>query len=178
MHQGVDKVDKDANNSAKDALNWVEDLVKDVPKRIKMDIPETESQYTANNAINHHNEGVMDTLEDAKIAAIRSFTINENERAKRQRPLLIAILVITAIQCVFFNVLMGGVAFFILKMEEPEVLYQLFEILKWYIGATVVEFIGIIAFIVRATFSNDHMKVLYLILQGEEKTKKQSSKKD
>lgn len=152
-------------------------LVNDVPSEFKLNIPEEPSEDIADTTISNHNKEVLNNLNDAKIAAINSYTEQEKERAKRQKPLLNAVLWITVIQCAFFNGIIGFTAFAIFKMNSSDIISHLLELLKWYIAATVAELIGMIAFVVRGTFSNNHIKTLKLFLAEAGENDKEENQK-
>lgn len=117
---------------------------------------------------NHEAEGI---LKDAKLAVIRSYLKNEEERTRRQRPLLFIIAGLTFFQLSIFNVIIGAVVYFSFRNAEPSVLAALFGVLKYYIGATVTELIGMIAVITTGTYSLNHIKTMELLLKDKKSDK-------
>ena len=51
---------------------------------------------------------------------------------------------------------------------------NLFSIVKYYIGATVVELMGMIAFIAKGTFSSDHIKVMKFLFTEKEESEQET----
>lgn len=110
----------------------------------------------------------------AKKAAIDAFTRAEWERVSHQKGLIVAIVGLTAVQLVFFNVIIACVLHSSFKQGERETIDNLFLILKYYVGATVAELIGMVAFIARGTFSSDHIKVMKFLFAEKEKSEREN----
>ena len=113
----------------------------------------------------------------ASAAIIKAYTDHEIARVKRQKWLLLVIVLLTAGQLIFFNYLIYFTitkSFQTAQLEaiNTDVIDNLFTILKYYIGATIVELIGMIWFITKGTFSSDHVKTMQSVLAG--KTSKQN----
>ena len=112
---------------------------------------------------------IEESNEKAKSAIIKSYAKNETERVKRQKYLLWAVVALTAIQMVFFNGVIAGVVYLSFKSGEQETINNIFDILKYYIGATVVELIGMIVYITSGTFSSSHVDTMKMLIQGSKK---------
>ena len=57
-----------------------------------------------------------------------------------------------------------------------DVVHNLFTILKYYIGATIVELIGMVWFITKGTFSSDHVKTMQSVLKGKSSIQNEKAK--
>lgn len=134
-----------------------------VPDNLQLAVQNTPSQEEAKTLIDDANSKAVDILNDAKLAIIKSYAKNEKERAERQKPLLWIVVFLTALQLIAFNVIIAMIACAAFKTKNSEIILQLFEILKYYIGATVVELIGMVWFITRDTFSSNHSKMMKLM---------------
>ena len=155
------KIIDDANTKAFDLLK--SKLPKIVPDNLQLAVQNTPSQDEVKTIIDDANAKAVDILNDAKLAIIKSYAKNEKERAERQKPLLWIVVGLTALQLIAFNVIIAMIACAAFKTENSEIILQLFEILKYYIGATVVELIGMVWFITRDTFSSNHIKMMKLM---------------
>lgn len=151
-------------------------LSDEVPNDIESSIPESPTEDEVDSLIEKYNDKMVDVLKDAKLAAIWSFVKNESERTKRQKPLLFIVAGFTAIQLVAFNLIIGLTAWLVFKNGDTNVIIHLIELLKYYIGATVVELITMLAYITTGTFSTNHVKTMDKLLENisEEKTKRKN----
>lgn len=138
-----------------------------VPSDLKLEVQRTPSQEEVKTIIEDANARAAVILDNAKIAIIKSYTTNERERSNRQKPLLWLVVGLTGLQLIAFNVIIGVMIHKIFTTGKPEVILPFFEILKYYIGATVVELIGMILFITRDTFSSNHFKMMQMMLKDE-----------
>ena len=153
----------DSNPSFDELKNKLSDAV---PTKLESTVPNTPSEDEVESLIVRYNDKSVEILKDAKLAAIWSFVKNESERTKRQKPLLYIVAIFTAIQLIAFNVIIAAVAWFSFQNSETDVITQLFDILKYYIGATVVELISMLAYITSGTFSTNHVKTMELLLKN------------
>lgn len=127
-----------------------------VPDDITVDFP---------NQVDHTKDIINESNAQEREAVITTYIINETERVKRQRPLLFAVLVITFIQLLVFNAIVAAVVYLSFISDQQETINNLFEILKYYIGATVAELIGMVLFIVTGTFSSSHVETMKILLR-------------
>lgn len=171
------KIIDDANTKALEAFNLLKSkLPAIVPDNLQLSVQDTPSQDDVKTIIDDANAKAIDILNDAKLAIIKSYAKNENERAERQKPLLWIVVGLTALQLIAFNLIIAMIACAAFKTKNSEIILQLFEILKYYIGATVVELIGMVWFITRDTFSSNHIKMMKLMFS--DKSDGEAEKKD
>lgn len=121
------------------------------------------------NHVNNTKSIIEESNEKAKSAIIKSYAENETERVKRQKYLLWAVVALTAVQMVFFNLVIAGVVYLSFKSGAQDTINSMFDILKYYIGATVVELIGMIVYITSGTFSSSHVDTMKMLIQGSKK---------
>ena len=158
-----------------------EELYGKVPPKTGVEPPPNDpsknnSDETVNSKIAEANAKARNFLDDAKYAIISAYTDNEKNRADRQKPLLNVVCWFTGLQLFVFNLVIAGAIVFIFffKSKNQCLASQVFDILKYYIGATVVELIGMLIFITKGTFSDNHAKIMKDLLKSDtsEKDKK------
>lgn len=153
---------------------------------LKNSVPTTPTVVLPSNApvaifktIEKDNQNTLSVLNNAHTAVIDAYSQAERERASRQKPLLDHIIKLTYIQIIVFNIIIaviGILSFISFFCGHESALTSFFEVFKYYIGVTVVEFIAMIWFITKGTFSSDHTKSMEMILKGE--LKNSTSSKD
>ena len=141
-------------------INFANILLSQVPTDVTVDFSNQPVPVEA--IINKDND-------KAKTAIVSAYTDNETERVKRQKWLLWAVVILTGIQLVFFNLIICYVVRQSFQTEILDIINNMFDILKYYIGATVVELIGMIVFVVSSTFSTSHFEAMKLLYHTEGK---------
>lgn len=134
----------------------------------RLDIPDTPTSLSDQQII-EANLRAGEIINSAKIAVINSYISHEGTRIENRKPILRIVAWLTLLQIVTFNALMGIIIFLSFKNTNIEIQLKLFDILKYYIGATVVELIGMLTFITTATFSSNHFKTMKLIFEENKK---------
>lgn len=95
-----------------------------------------------------------------------------------QRWLVIAIVALLAVQIIFFNVIVSITLATSFNHAEQETINGLFSLLRYYISATAVELVGMVAFIAKATFSTEYVKPMRDLIARLPSNKKNSPKSD
>ena len=139
-----------------------------VPRKKENTVPDNPLPAQVKKEISEYNYQMANVSNDATVAAIWSFVKNEEERTERQKPLLNNLVKLTIFQLVAFNVIIAGVAWLSFKCSETTIVLQYFEILKYYIGATVAELLAMIWFVTKGTFSSEHIKMLSQLLDPKD----------
>lgn len=147
-----------SGNASSSVETKLVELVPDVKGTI---IPQKRALNGNASVVNENSRAVMDEFLDA-------FNKAEAARTNREQPVLKALIVLTVIQIVAFNVIIGGAGIYVFRLNSLEGISLYFDILKYYIGATVVELIGMFAFIVKSTFSSSHSKMMEILLNKDE----------
>lgn len=145
-------------------------LTAKVPSKMENTVPDNPLPAQIKQKISQYNYKMADVSNDAKVAAIWSFVKNEEERTERQKPLLNNLVKLTVFQLVAFNVIIAGVAWLSFRCSDTTIVPQFFEILKYYIGATVAELLAMIWFVTKGTFSSEHIKMLGQLLEHKDST--------
>lgn len=133
--------------------------------------PKENNPIPTEDIIYSSNQNADCMFNNAKSAIVQSFVKHEEVRMKRQMPLFMIIGVLATIQLIVFNVILTYIAIASFENGQKETLSYMFEMLKYYIGATVVELIAMLAYITSVTFSRDHMKIMKSIFENDKRTK-------
>lgn len=139
-------------------------LFENFPNRQEYNIPDEQSVNKVSQLIESYNSKAEQTLEAARLAVIRSYVDNEKQRVIRQKPLLIVITILASVQLVAFNVMIFVILDFSFNTGNLEIINQMLNLFKYYIGATIVELIGLLVVITKGTFSSNHVKIMRLLL--------------
>ena len=89
---------------------------------------------------------------------------NEKQKRKFRKQIINIIRVFTWIQLIFFNGVVGFIIFATtvdvgwLKITELATIQNMLDFLKFYVGATLVELIGLFGIIIRFVFSDNVLR--------------------
>lgn len=149
---------------------------------LKNQVPDSVTFGLASPSSPKSKDEIVDKDNDrASAAIIKTYTEHEIARVKRQKWLLLVIVLLTAGQLIFFNYIIYLTitkSFQTAQLEaiNVDVIDNLFTILKYYIGATIVELIGMVWFITKGTFSSDHVKTMQSVLKGKTSMQNEETK--
>ena len=133
---------------------------------VEIDMPE-DSVESSEDKIEVANEDTLDLLRKSVTERIiDAYTKAETERSARQVPLFLCISWLTIGQLIAFNLIIAATGVFSFLNSNIEVIFSFFEICKYYIGAVIVELIGMLAFIMKGTFSSKHIDMMKLVVEG------------
>ena len=121
------------NNELDDLYNL---LFSKIPDELKVQVKETEDNA---DKINEYNNKILQAYIDS-----------ENQHLEQQKPVAIIIAVVLGIQLVLFNILIYIVT---LKNLDIQTRTLLLDFLKYYIGAVIVEMLGMCLIIVRGIYT-------------------------
>lgn len=141
----------------------LEPLIGQIPQDTYIDIPAT-ATATSEEIVSDANSKLEDSL-------LKIFKKSEEIRLEQQKPLLIAIIVLVAIQLIAFNVIIWLLVSNILEQKEPQLITALLDFLKYYIGAVIVELIGLVVLVAQTTFSMHPTKMLERVIQNKKQGK-------
>ena len=154
------------NTTCEDELS--KKLQQFVPQNVTLDFDECPTYDATQSKIATENDKFQ-------LAVIGAYTDNEKARVRRQRWLFFVLVIFTGAQLWFFNKVINTTVSssfeIILQYEQFDLLTNLFDILKFYIGATVVELIGMIATVTAGTFSSSHVKTMNMLLKNSKDKK-------
>ena len=128
-------------------------LIQQVPSSLENTVPDAPTEDETQEIIKDYNAD-----QEAKRALIGTYQESEKARIDRQPHLLKWVVCLTSFQLVVFNVVIACTGWFTFQNGNVTIAELYFDILKYYIGATVVELIGMIWFVTKGTFSSDHIK--------------------
>ena len=146
--------------SGKNPNNVDSKLIALVPGANSTVVPQKRGTNGNSSIVGENSRAVANEVLDA-------FTKTENARERREKPLLITLIVLMTIQVVAFNIIIAGAGIYIFSLKDTSVLQLFFDVLKYYIGATVVELIGIFAFVIKGTFISGHSKLVEMLMDKE-----------
>lgn len=101
----------------------------------------------------------VDSEKEIQAANLKIITDEENQKLELRDKLVVTIKCIIWIQLLFFNLVVFTIvlsvtsSFSVFKNIDTELSIQLFEFLKYYISATIVELLGMLGFILHFVFS-------------------------
>lgn len=120
-------------------------LSSQIPKVVKSDLPE--QKETSEQQINKMNMAAQTSL-------LEILSQNEQERLKQQNPLRTWLLILVSGQMVAFNVIMGYMVYRVCSNLTSEIIADILDFFKYFIGAVLVELIGMVWFITKSTFTS------------------------
>lgn len=103
-------------------------------------------QKTGDEKVREINNNTIDTF-------LKLVSDSEEKRLNRQKPLQNCILIFVGMQLLFFNGIMVALVVRLFSTSNVEVIKSTLDFLKYYVGAVLVEMIGMIVFITRSTFT-------------------------
>lgn len=128
------------------------------PYRVKTKLPVIKD--SPEDKVNKANQEAQDKLIDAYAQVI-------NQQLILQRPLSAWIIVLFGLQLLILN---GIIVFLIvICMKNDATLPILLDFLKYYIGAVVVELLGLVAIIIKSTFSSSLPKIIEKVISSNKK---------
>ena len=165
------------NNSLSSDVKSEYDECKDSIKNLIPDEPNiniVQENTDPDTIIEAANKKAEEPLKDAKIKLIYLYIECEENRVKQQAPLIKAIAKMTKTLIWLFNVIIFLVSIsaiaFCFIFEEKGMIDTLLTFLKYYIGAVVVELLGMILYIVKSIFSNSsHTALIDSIIKSDTK---------
>ena len=128
-----------------------EKLKQKVPKSVESDLPK--QRHDSSKAIQEINENATSTLMEVLHSS-------EEARIKQQKPLQISLLVFVGIQLLFFNGIIGFLVVHSCQLDNQSITANVLEFLKYYVGAVLVELIGMIMFITKSKFTSPAQDII------------------
>lgn len=138
-------------------------ITQSVPTVVKVRIPK-DHEYDKEQLIDRANAKAAEVMNNARLAIVNSYVQGERNKLERQKPLLYIVACFTGLQLLVFNVVVAGAVWLAFEKGDASIVKSMINVLKYYIGATVVELIGMLTFITSATFSTKHIKTMELLL--------------
>lgn len=123
-------------------------LQSQIPESLNIDLPSREAFSSTG------EDSIQEANNKAQTAILKLLKDNEEERRKRRKPVLIFVSVLVVLQLVAFNVIIGSLVLGWWGTENIEIAIELMDFLKYYIGAVLVELLGMLAVIITDTFKS------------------------
>ena len=96
----------------------------------------------------------------AWLAATSAYATAEAERIKRQKPVLITLVITMLVQLIITDLFIGYSVWRIFQVEDTSFISSVLDILKFHITSTIVELIAIFYFIVKGTFNDSNSSIM------------------
>ena len=119
--------------SGKNPNNVDSKLIALVPGANSTVVPQKRGTNGNSSIVGENSRAVANEVLDA-------FTKTENARERREKPLLITLIVLMTIQVVAFNIIIAGAGIYIFSLKDTSVLqlfFDVFEVLYWSNGGRV-----------------------------------------
>ena len=150
--------DQATSPSATVSAEVLELFKESIPDKVKTKLPVAKA--SSEDKVTRANEESQDKL-------IAAYTQVVKQQLKLQRPLSAWIIALFGIQPLILN---GIIVFLIVVCMKSETLMPLlFEFLRYYIGAVVVELLGLVAIIIKSTFSSSLPKIVEKMFSSNRK---------
>lgn len=141
-----------------------------VPQNPDVNIHQNRVPYQA--TIDNVNAQAQMAMLDSRAKLVNLFIDCEKERLEQQKPLLNSVIALTKTLIWLFNIIIGLITLAVIVISiiqsNTSVLPDLFDFLKYYIGAVLVELVGMLLFIVQSVFSSKYNKIVDSILTSNE----------
>lgn len=133
-------------------------LVSQVPSAPESNIPNQKNE--SDRIIKQANDKAI----NAQSSIIGLITESERSRLEKQKPVLSWVIAFVGSQLFVFNALIAfTIIFSAIKNPNNENFLIIFEFLKYYIGAVLLELIGMIVFITKSTFTSSTKEMLNIV---------------
>lgn len=150
--------------------NLFHGILKEATKSLENQVPNVQESKLPNEK--NKAENIIKQANDRTQESILGFIAkSEDARLKRQNPVLYIVLLLVLLQLVVFNGLIIFVIYTALKNQTYGDLSLILEFLKYYIGAVLVEMIGMIVFITKSTFTSSTKEMLNVVKSWSKKGK-------
>lgn len=173
MEQSNSEININAEQISAELNNSLDGLSSEIPVQPQIALYQRKVEYQ--NEIDGVNAKAEAAMIDSRAKLINLYIDCEKERLEQQKPLLEAIIRINSTLVWLFNIIIALITAAVIVLcflrSDINVLGDLLNFLKYYVGAVVVELIGMLFFIVRGIFSSNYNKVIESVLKPESKKK-------
>lgn len=149
----------------------LDNLSSDIPKQ--PDINFLQKKVAYQDEIDGVNARVEAAMIDSRAKLVNLYIDCEKERLEQQKPLLESVIKVNKTLIWLFNIVISIITISVIVLcfvqSDTSILEGLFDFLKYYVGAVVVELIGMLFFIVRGVFSSNYNKIMENVLKPESK---------
>lgn len=150
-------------------------ILEEATKSLENQVPPVQESKLPNEK--NKAENIIKQANDRTQESILGFIAkSEDARLKRQNPVLYIVLFLVLLQLVVFNGLIIFVIYTALKNQTYGDLSLILEFLKYYIGAVLVEMIGMIVFITKSTFTSSTKEMLNVVKSWSKREKQKKNR--
>lgn len=164
-----------SNDTLPDSLQPVtSDLLSEIERGMKGEVPQLPSvdvpqkNVPAEKIISDANQKAKEPILDARIKLTNLYIECEQKRLEQQKPLLVSIVGLTKTLIWLFNGVIGFITVAVIILcfvkSDVSILERLFDFLKYYVGAVLVELTGMLLFVAKSVFSSNYRKILDNVL--------------
>ncbi len=149
---GTKNIEEEKNTSADELfLESLYDLLRsEIPDDLEVDVEEPKS---ALEKVNEHNKDIINTYLQGEI-----------QHLQQQKAVAIIVSCIVGIQLIAFNVL---IYFVVLDNFDFQTRTLLLEFMKYYVGAVILEMLGMCLIIIRSIYTMSIGKMAEHIIKGK-----------
>jgi hypothetical protein len=160
------------NLTPPDGTTSVEYVLDSYKAEMKNDVPEVpnvkipQSETPPEGIITDANTTALDPLVVAQGKIVDQYIKFEETRLTLQKPLQTNVIELTKLLIWLFNIVIGAITFavlifcFVQAAYSTQILDMYFEFLRYYIGAVLLELLGLLAFIIKSVFASNYSKVI------------------
>ena len=174
MEENKPVTDTDLEQILAEAAASLADLSSTIPQQPDLNFHQKRVDYQEE--IDDVNTRVEAEMVETRAKLVNHYIECEKGRLEQQRPLLMSVIKINTTLIWLFNIVIGIITISAIVLcfvqSDTSILDGLFDFLKYYVGAVVVELIGMLFFIVRGVFSFDYKKIMESVLNTETKKNK------
>lgn len=174
MEENTPVTDTDLEQILAEAATSLADLSSNIPQQ--PDVNFLQKRVAYQEEIDGVNARVEAGMIETRAKLVNHYINCEKGRLEQQRPLLESVLNINKTLIWLFNIVISIITVSVIVLcfvkSDTSILGGLFDFLKYYVGAVVVELIGMLFFIVRGVFSFDYKKIMESVLNTETKKNK------
>lgn len=149
----------------------LDNLSDEIPQQPNINIPQKSVSYQEE--IDDVNAKAESAMVDSHTKLINLYIDCEKKRLEQQKPLLESVIKLTKTLIWLFNVVIGLITISVIVLcfvhSDTSILQSLFNFLKYYVGAVLVELIGMLIFIVKGVFSSNYNKIMESVLKPDSK---------
>lgn len=139
----------------------ITELQQSIPQEMQIEMPALSGETK--------DEKIESANEKTRLSLLKILQKSEDARLKQQKPVLYIIGGCVLLQLIFFNVVMAMLVWQWWGTEDTVLATALLDFLKYYIGAVVVELVGMLVFITRSAFTSNSKKIIERILPPNSK---------
>lgn len=149
--------------------NHFVDQLETLRATLKEDVPSSKKINTTPSATENSDE-IVSVYNKSMEKYVESVQKSMSQRHKLQKPILDCIKRLLNVLIWSFNIIIGVIvifsALYCFRNSDDDLLIQLLDFLKYYVGAVVVELLGMLYFVTKSVFSPEDITGLGDLLKS------------